>query len=232
MGLGEGGGEMPALPAACSAGLCFTSLFLPPNLYVCRARGVSILPPHHSWHWSPAWWSISRWHVSCGGTMYCLGRTRTQPVSCKSHLFSQLFNSDLPNWQPLDSGPGLLDVRRIFLYVPQSVFAFQTALSSEQKSNGWLIQFAWNCSEKQGARGVWKDSCIFDLFTKLSEGEIISDFLEVFSSCPGASGETKIFFSVVTSSVFHFFFQTYFLAELGHIYFKSQYCALLMALLR
>lgn len=76
-----------------------------------------------------------------------------------------------------------------------------------------------------------KDSCVFDLSTKLSEGDIISDFLEVILSSPGVSGETKIFF-VVTSGVFHFLFLTDFLAELGLIYIKLQHGALLIVLLR
>lgn len=61
---------------------------------------------------------------------------------------------------------------------------------------------------------------------------MISDFLEMFSSCPGVSGETKIF-SIVTSGVFtsSFFFFS-FLAELGRIYIKSQHCVLLIVLLR
>lgn len=67
MGFGGGGGEMTALPAACSAGLCVASVFLPPALRVCRARGVSVLPPHRSWPLSPARQSVSRWHVSWGG---------------------------------------------------------------------------------------------------------------------------------------------------------------------
>lgn len=133
---------MTALPAACSARLCFTSVFLPPNLSVCRVKGISILPPHHSWHSSSVQRSISRWHMSRGATTYCMGWARTQPISRKTSSFSQLFNSDLPNRQPPDPGPGLLYVRRSCLYVPKSVFAFQPALSSEQKSNRWLIRFA------------------------------------------------------------------------------------------
>lgn len=76
-----------------------------------------------------------------------------------------------------------------------------------------------------------KDGCVFHLTTKLSEGLIVSDFLEVISSSPGVSGETKIFF-VVRSGVFHFLFLTYFLAELGLIYIKLQHGALLTVLLR
>lgn len=94
---GGGGGEMTALPAACSARLCFTSVFLPPNLSACRAMGVSILPPRRSWRLSPAQRSVSRWHVSQGATTYCVEWARTQPVSWKTSSFSQLFNSDLPN---------------------------------------------------------------------------------------------------------------------------------------
>lgn len=126
---------MTALPAACSAKLCFTSVFLPPDLSICRARGVSILPPHHSWHLSPAWWSNSRWPMSLGTTTYCLGWARTQPVSWKSSLFSQFFNSDLPNWQPLDNpGPGLLYVRRFSFTFLSKCLHFKRLLAQSGKT--------------------------------------------------------------------------------------------------
>lgn len=70
--------------------------------------------------------------------------------------------------------------------------------------------------------------CVFDLFVKLSEGEMVSRFLEVVSGCPRVSGETKIRFCVVTSGVFHSCFLTWCAAELGHVYINAQRCALLM----
>lgn len=63
---------MTALPAACFTRLCFTSVFLPPNLSVSRASGVSILLPQRSWHLSPAWQSISRWPRGVGEDPACL----------------------------------------------------------------------------------------------------------------------------------------------------------------
>ena len=107
-GFGGGGGEMTALPFHLLREALFRFCFpsSPPRRLQSEGHWC---PPSPS---LPALVPSTGWHVSWRATTCCTEWTRTQHVSWKLHLFSQLFNSGLPNWQPLDLGPGLLCIRR------------------------------------------------------------------------------------------------------------------------
>lgn len=59
--------------------------------------------------------------------------------ACLLELFSQLFNGDLPNWQPLDPGLGLPYVRRFFfsfMFLSQCLHFRQLSAQSRRAKAG------------------------------------------------------------------------------------------------